>query len=163
MSCIIYFDLDGVLADFHKGFFDVTGSAPGDFSANEMWTHVSNTQYFFLNLEVTSGGKALFDFARNYGEVRFLTAIPRATTYPTAADEKVRWTTKYFGDVPVTAVQYARQKADYAPPHDILVDDSSENIRRWIKAGGQGIVHSSLDDTVAVMLDIVNRSQVTAV
>jgi hypothetical protein len=144
----IHLDLDGVLADFRKGFLAKTGLIPEECSTDEMWARVASIQNFFLQLDVTADGWRLFEFAQTLGEVHILTAIPRRTTYPTAEDEKRQWAAIYFCDVPVTVVQYARQKADQARPGDILIDDSPENVRRWNAAGGLGIVHTDFDNTV---------------
>lgn len=154
-SRIIHLDLDGVLADFRKGFVAVTGRQPEEFSVDEMWASVASVNGFFLELEITQGGRELFTFAQSLGEVRILTALPRKSTYPTAADEKRLWVDRHFGDIPVVTVQYARQKADLARQHDILIDDSPENVRRWVKAGGLGVVHTDLDSTVAALIEMV--------
>ena len=57
----------------------------------------------------------------------------------------------HFGDVPVRVVQYARQKADFSRPGDVLIDDAPDNIRRWVKAGGFGILHADFNSTVAAL------------
>jgi hypothetical protein len=145
---LIHLDLDGVLADFRKGFVAKTGLVPEECSTDEMWSRIAAVQKFFLQLDVTADGLRLFAFAQMLGEVRILTATPRRTTHPTAEVEKRQWAAIHFGDVPVTVVQYARQKADQARPGDILIDDSPENIRRWNAAGGLGIVHTGFDNTV---------------
>jgi 5'(3')-deoxyribonucleotidase len=153
-SRIIDIDLDGVLADSRKGFMKIVGQAPQEFCVDEMWVRVASIPEFFLRLDVTAEARALFAFVQTLGEVRILTATPRKTTYPAAADEKRRWTALHFGDVPVTIVQYAHQKADYARSGDVLIDDSPGNIRRWVKSGGLAIVHTDLDSTMAALLKI---------
>lgn len=146
---IVHLDLDGVLADFGRGLVEATGKAPDAFSVDEMWARVAAIPEFFLGLETTTAAHELLAVARSLGEVRILTAIPRRTTYPAAAEEKRRWVARHFGDLPVVVVQYASQKADHARPGDILIDDAAENIRRWVKAGGTGIVHTDLVQTLA--------------
>jgi 5'(3')-deoxyribonucleotidase len=136
---IIHFDLDGVLADFCKGFMEIAGKRPEAFGTDDMWAYVASAPEFFLRLEVMPGTKEMLHLAASMGEVRILTAIPRKTTYPAAEDEKRQWVARHFGDISVTVVQYARQKADHAMPADILIDDAEDNIRRWIRAGGIGI------------------------
>jgi len=153
-SRIIHLDLDGVLADFRKGFTAVAGRPPEAFGVDEMWAQVASVNEFFLGLDVTDEGRELFAFANTLGEVRILTALPRKTTYPTAAEEKCRWVARHFGDVRIVTVQYAHQKADHARQHDILIDDSPENVRRWIKVGGHGIVHVDLARTIAALLEL---------
>lgn len=146
---IIHLDLDGVLADFHRGLVEATGQAPDAFSVDEMWARVAAIPEFFLGLATTAAAHELVAAARALGEVRILTAIPRRTTYPAAEEEKRRWVARHFGDLPVVVVQFARQKADHARSGDILIDDAAENVRRWVKAGGIGIVHADLVQTLA--------------
>lgn len=148
-SRIIHFDLDGVLADFRKGFMEIAGRPPETFSTDEMWAHVASVPEFFLRLDVMPNAMDLFTAARTYGEVRILTAIPRITTYPAATEEKQRWVARHFGDAAVTVVQYARQKAKHARPGDILIDDAADNIRRWVEAGGIGIHYVDTVEAVA--------------
>lgn len=156
---IIYFDLDGVLADFRKMFVAITGHQPEAFSVDDMWSRVLSVPEFFLSLDVTPEGKRLFTVAQTLGEVQILTATPRKSTYPSAVKEKNQWVHMHFGDVPVIAVEHVRQKSDYARCEDILIDDSADNIRRWSKAGGHGIIHTNLDSTLAELMEITKKNK----
>lgn len=147
----VYFDLDGVLADFRQGVIDATGQPPEAFDADTLWQRIAAVPDFFVGLAVLEEGRTLLGMAMDTHRVAILTALPRASTYPDAAHEKRRWTIQHFGALPFFAVQYARQKADYATPSDILIDDNAENIRRWKKAGGIGILHRSFNETVAAL------------
>jgi 5'(3')-deoxyribonucleotidase len=153
---IINFDLDGVLADFRKRFVEIAGQTPDTFTVDEMWARVASVPEFFLRLDVAADAMEMFALARTLGEVRILTAIPRKSTYPDAAEEKRRWVAQHFGEIPVTVVQYARQKADHARPGDVLVDDAADNVRRWIEAGGTGIVHVSAAQTMPLLLSALH-------
>ena len=148
LNLTIHFDLDGVLADFRRGFVERIGERPEAFPVDEMWKRVAAVPRFFQQLPVMPGAHEMLSFAASIGTSRILTAIPRLTTYPTATEEKHYWVRKNLGDIPVTVVRYARQKTEYAHPRAILVDDTSENVQRWIKAGGIGIIHVSAKETM---------------
>jgi 5'(3')-deoxyribonucleotidase len=151
MTRIIHFDLDGVLADFRKAFVAITGQPPEAFSTDDMWSRVATSPQFFLHLDVTAEGNALLDIAKSLGEIRILTAVPRKATYPSAEIEKRKWVARHLGEIHMVVVQYARQKAEYARPGDVLIDDSPDNIRRWVRAGGTGILHIGFTNTVEVL------------
>jgi 5'(3')-deoxyribonucleotidase len=150
---VIHFDLDGVLADFRKSFVLESGLAPEDLSADKMWSRVAAVPEFFLRLDVLDSGRTLFDMARKLGEVRILTALPRKTTYQAAEDEKRRWAAANFPEATFVAVQYASQKANHAVPGDVLIDDSPDNIRRWIRAGGVGLLYTNVEATASALLE----------
>ena len=147
----VYFDLDGVLADFRQGVIDATGQPPEAFDADTLWRHVAQVPDFFTNLSALPDAEELVWIAMETSRVAILTALPRASTYPGAAMEKRGWVGLHFGSLPFFAVQYARQKADYAKPDDILVDDNADNIRRWQQSGGIGILHRSFEETAAAL------------
>ena len=157
---VIHFDLDGVLADFRKGFAVNHGFSPDGLSADELWARVAATPEFFLRLDVLESGQRLFAIAKSLGEVRVLIALPRKTSYAAAEEEKRRWTETNIGaDVPFVAVQFASQKEKFAMAGDILIDDSEENIRRWVRAGGIGIVHTGFDISVSSLLAAFNMNR----
>jgi 5'(3')-deoxyribonucleotidase len=154
---IIHFDLDGVLADFRKGFTDNFGVSPESMTSDEMWTRIAAQPEFFLKLDVLKSGFELIELAKSLGEVRVLTALPRKATYALAEDEKRRWAAMHLGsDIPLVAVQFASQKPRWARAGDILIDDAEENVRRWNKAGGIGIVHTYFDTSASALLAAFN-------
>jgi len=50
---------------------------------------------------------------------------------------------------------YSYNKKKYAAPNHVLIDDRKDNIEGWESEGGVGILHTSAEDTIAKLLNIV--------
>ena len=61
----IYFDLDGVMADFDRGVYELCGmdafSHEDDKSDDIMWLRIKEVGHFYDKLELMPGAKELFD------------------------------------------------------------------------------------------------------
>ena len=133
---MVYFDMDGVLADFDGYYSQVIGDRLPDGSA--IWSRVAQYPSFFLDLPVMPGARELWAVVPP--EKRgILSAVPYSIE--NGADHKRRWLEKHFavsGDN-VILVRGRKNKAKYAKPGYILIDDRADNIREWEEAGGIGI------------------------
>lgn len=120
-----YFDMDGVLANFHKAFALDRG--------------VALKRDAMANLE---------PFAENVSAVRSLIAAGAQVYILTkAANEdgkagKIDWLAKFIPEL--TAEQFicivgSGRKVDFIREDGILVDDDVKNIRQWTKAGHEAI------------------------
>ena len=119
-----YFDMDGVLANFHKAYAtDKTTACKRQTMAN------------------------LEPFAENVQTVRNLIAKGiKVYILTKAANEdgkagKVDWLAKYIPEI--TAEQFicivgSGRKVDYIREAGVLVDDDAKNIRQWVKGGFEG-------------------------
>ena len=121
MTQTYYFDMDGVLANFHKAYAQNRAAA-----LNE---HVMAT---------------LEPFEHNVALVRELIALgQRVYILTKAANEagkagKVEWLAKYIPEMDaehfICIVGHAK-KVDYIREEGMLVDDDMKNLRPWKKAG----------------------------
>ena len=81
----IYFDMDGVLADFDRGVRELCGMEALDQGTRSpaqddiMWEAIRKIDHFYDKLELMPGAKEMFDTLREkYGDkVEILTGIPR--------------------------------------------------------------------------------------
>lgn len=118
----IYFDLDGVLADFDRGVEELAGFDRNGADANsnvqddEMWKAIAKVPNFYDKLELMTGGKKLFDtLYQIYGErVEILTGIPKPKrNITTAAEDKINWVHRILGtEIKVNTV-FREEKKDY--------------------------------------------------
>lgn len=156
---IVYFDMDGVLADL-DGMLCVQGrtsrDALKDRSLREVLISKSvkadpsshyrdipasrNVEFKSLMRRLTESGVRV-EILTSYGE----SAEPDRGVSAHAG--KVAWLSAYYHSEPplisrFNGVQNCHQKQFFASPRSILVDDQEENIRQWKEAGGVGILYS---------------------
>jgi 5'(3')-deoxyribonucleotidase len=130
-----YFDMDGVLADFHSTYTERAQAFSRDYLAN------------------------LAPFGENVKTVRNLIAHGEQVYILTkAANEaakagKIDWLAKYIPEITaeqfICIVGYGR-KVDYIREDGMLVDDDPKNTRQWVKGGHEALLLSYKGEAVAL-------------
>ena len=153
----IYVDLDGVLADFVKG---VAQLLDGGYSEekyesdpkyrSKMWKAVEDYAKeggkLWLELDPMHDAKQLWNYVKDYGpEILSATGNPEYG----AAPQKLEWVAQHVDpNVKVNLTRKSADKAEYAAPNYILIDDKEKSIGPWKAAGGIGILHTSAANTI---------------
>lgn len=156
----IYFDMDGVLADFERGVKEICGLTPPSQNAkhhkpgedDEMWEAIKACPHFYDYLELMPGAKAMFDAVyEKYGDrCEILTGIPkpRREIVNAASDKKV-WVKRLLSEEVVVNIVFREEKPKYCHGEGcVLIDDMERNIRDWKALGGTGIVNVSTEETM---------------
>ena len=143
---MIYLDMDGVICDFDGYFEHLFGVLPRQIPATERWKKVNSTPNYWADLPKMPEADTLINYLKNYGFM-ILTGIPHSGSEK-AQNEKRIWLKNHYGIETNIVCCFSKDKANYCQVGDILIDDWSPNIERWIKAGGTGILHTSVDDTL---------------
>ena len=143
----IYCDMDGVLADFERGYEELTGiELQGEFNpeGTEFWDPIQKAGVkFWAGLKWMSDGQRLWDYIKNK-DTKLLSAPSRDQSSRIGKHVWVKH------KIPGTKLilRYASQKQELAEPNAILIDDRKKNIEQWEAAGGIGILHTNTEDTI---------------
>ena len=155
----IYFDMDGVLADFGRGVRELCNmealSQNGERDLKQddlMWEAIRDTDCFYDRLELLPGAQEMFDeiYAKYKSRCEILTGVPKPERgILTAGQDKTAWTRRLLSkDVKVNIV-LRKEKIQRCTGLDaVLIDDYAKNIREWQAAGGTAILHTSAENTL---------------
>lgn len=160
----IYFDMDGVLADFERGVKELCHMDPPNQNDkekdpnadDEMWAKIKEVGDFYYKLEFMPHAKEMFDLVYSkYGDkCEILTGIPKEKRkIVTAGEDKIRWVRDYLSkDIKVNIV-YREDKPKYCTGSDcILIDDMEKNIQEWEADGGTGVRNSGACSTIVQLI-----------
>lgn len=136
----VYFDLDGVLADF-----DAKTSMNGKFSSAVFRREVMEEK-IFENLEpMLSGFKLLKELEKFDVTIEILSSLgsPHSEDMQLeVAEQKKAWLANYgLGHLTANFVTHKGKKKLFATPHSILIDDTIQNIYDWNENGGLGMFY----------------------
>ena len=160
---MIYFDMDGVLADFDRGVVELCGmrQLPQDESRTDeedalMWEKIREVGHFYDKLEPMPGAVEMFRKVYDLfgAKCEILTGIPKPERgIVTSAEDKVAWTRRILSDnVKVNTVARKDKKLFCTGPDSILVDDLEKNITEWKAAGGTGILFRNAEQAMEEIL-----------
>ncbi len=146
-------DLDGVLASFDKKVEQIFNKPISEVSRKDLWGGIKRYNYevepFFLNLELMPGALELFRFANsNFQDVFILTATGHA--FDGIGEQKRRWVAKHLSpNLRVETVRKSEEKAQFANPKTILIDDRIKSTGPWESAGGIAILFKNSQQAIA--------------
>ena len=150
MITTIYLDMDGVIADFDKGYSSIYGiNCRDDPNADIRWYEfVKNDGFRNLptTIDFTVLTTKLFSLDVN---VEILSSLSIRNNYKDVAKQKYAWLEEHrLGDLPVTFVRKKVEKSDYADNTTLLIDDSAGCVDPFRARGGFAIQHSSARKTI---------------
>ena len=149
----VYVDLDGVVADFERAFNDTYPAKLSSLSHDELAEYKKNfaKEGVFGSLPVFQGSKRFIESLVKMGhEVEILTAV---SEYDSAenAKQKAKWVKTHLGDIKFNWVKKSHEKAKFAGPGVLLIDDRDKSIVPFKRAGGLTIKHTKFSDTLKKM------------
>lgn len=151
----LWLDLDGVLADFERKVSDISTIPFASMKKSSVWYHIQryndNVKPFFESLDKMQDADDLLDWVvGKFGTIKILSACGH--TPKGAADQKRKWVADNVEPrvphIVAKIVTSSEQKAQYASPTSILVDDRMKSIDPWVRAGGIGVHHQNTNDTI---------------
>jgi 5'(3')-deoxyribonucleotidase len=151
----VYVDMDGVIADFDRGFYEMTGMETDHVQDNELWAAIDahGKARFFSELPWMPGGKELWQFVTsNFLKVKILSALGKSDKIDKQTTQgKLAWLRHNIPNLQlddIILVDNKHRKRHYSKPGDIIIDDTPVVIEEWLKKGGIGILHKTASDTI---------------
>jgi len=140
--------MDGVLTDWEKQFERLFGvpvetyeSEHGKEKRYEL-VH-KNSPNFYATMPWMNDGKILYNFIKE-----FPTEILSHATDAECKQGKEKWLSDHNVTLKQNLVPEREDKAKFATPDSILIDDREDNVNEFIQAGGIGILHKNATDTI---------------
>ena len=144
----IFCDMDGVLVDFEKGYFDLTGVSTKQFVKGDatFWAPIDKEgAEFWATLPWMRDGQELWRYIKKYKP--YILSSPSQSQ--TSRVGKEAWLKIHLQNSYKKAYFYPRsQKQLFSGENKILIDDLANTIDEWNKGGGIGILHTSAASTI---------------
>ena len=147
----LYLDMDGVLADFHKEY----DKLDPNHEDRKKFRHAVIDGKIFTKLDFMPDTQELLNHVYKLHGVHIEILTSMGTHDPFQAQEakhqKLAWL--QIKNIPYKAnfVHSKQEKAQYATPTSILIDDSAGCISPFIEAGGHGILHKHASETIRIL------------
>lgn len=151
----IFVDMDGVIANFDKGYMREFGISP-----KETRNRKEFNGYFdkfidnkgFQNLEPMSDMKILIDFLNTLPiSKEILSSTAREEYYDELSSQKSFWLDVQGINYKANFVPGKKHKYKWATPNSIIIDDTESVIDDWVNAGGIGILHKDAISTISIL------------
>lgn len=157
----IYFDMDGVLADFEKKYYQHFDTHIDSTPDHILWNNIKKIEDFWLNLDEIEGSRNIWDFAhlQPKTEIEILSAPSRHDER--SLPQKNAWLDqKYPKHTFKRNFVRARDKQKFANSKSILIDDMKRNTDQFISAGGKSILFNNsnqvLEDLKKVLDELIS-------
>jgi hypothetical protein len=153
-SMQLYVDMDGVLVNWLKGFHALTGM---DVDAHDKKYGVASTwkrinaagSKFWADMEWMPDGRQLWNYIKSAKPI----ILSKPSTHPSSKVGKKIWVEKHLGkDIPYI---FSPDKYKWASKESVLIDDDIKNVYPWKRAGGVAVLHTSADETIAKLKNIL--------
>jgi hypothetical protein len=147
--------MDGVLADFNKEYtkFDPQKADRKRFRESVLQYHI------FEKLDFMPDAQELLNHVSRLHGVNIEILTSMGTHEPMQANmaqmQKLKWLNAKNIPYKANFVHNKQEKAKYANPRSILIDDSVGCISPFIEAGGHGILHVNASDSIRILDSII--------
>ena len=146
----LFLDMDGVLADFDRGWELHFGTPflrdeKGQYIKEDIdWSTIPDD--FFRHLPPMEDLEELLSYTTRHNPI-VLTGVPKSLTH--VPNHKLAWAAQHLGPNIEVRCCYSREKCLHANTGDILIDDWEKYKSLWIKKGGIWITHTNTKSTIS--------------
>ena len=147
----LYLDMDGVLADFTKEYM----KHDPEMKDRKRFREAVLNDKIFTKLDFMPDTRELLNHVSKLHGVNVEILTSMGTHDPFQANEaryqKLQWLEKHNIPYRANFVHNKKEKAQYATPTSILIDDSVGCVSPFIEAGGYGILHVNASDSISLL------------
>ena len=164
----IYLDIDDTLTNYSERLKSMIIDDPetGEKRPIKASDTVDNLE-FWSSAKWLPGAEEMVDFIKsNFDKVEILSAVPELSKAKQAETGerfwnapilgKEDWLKHNIGDIKTNWTRSGSQKAAFARPNTVLIDDKLENIRAFQKAGGIGILYDNPSNVIAQLESLLD-------
>ena len=146
----IFCDLDGVLCDYEAqwNLMTKTGMSPSKFvdmyGKDELIEELKkHGEKFWSTMPFKPDGLLLWNYIKRHRPIILTSHIKTDE----CSRGKTIWVRNHLSPI-ITEVIISSEKEKYADKYSLLIDDKGKNVRKFIIAGGSGIIHESSIETI---------------
>ena len=158
----LYLDMDGVLCDFHKAYLALPDVKEGEFDRKKFRSAVLDYK-IFQDLDFMPDAQELLNHVSKLPvHIEILTSMGTHDPFQgnEAKAQKQHWLNSHNIPYRANFVRSKPEKAEYATPTSILIDDSFGCVKPFEFAGGHAILHTSAKKTIPELDNLI--LQITA-
>jgi len=148
----LYLDMDGVLCDFQKAYQALRTGAPDN---KKRFRSAVVDHKIFETLDFMPDTQELLNHVSKLTNIKVEILTSMGTHEPfqanSAKTQKLHWLHKHNIPYKPNFVHSKEEKAKYATPTSILIDDSPGCIGPFERKGGHGILHTSSATTIPIL------------
>jgi hypothetical protein len=156
----IYVDMDGVLCNFDKRYFELFNEPSSvsrekkEFSKN--WTDFVMGKNF-QTLEVFPGAYDLLNFLNSLKNVKLeiLSSSGGEKYHDEVEKQKRIWLINHGVTYKPNIVSSRKLKSEFANPDSLLIDDTRDVVKSFIDASGKAILHTDALMTIGIIKQIM--------
>lgn len=150
-------DNDGVFAAFDEHYEALFGVNPNVHGDPLIWDYINADHgKFWGGMPLKAGAMEMWEAFKPFNP-RFITGCPKIG-YEEAEAHKRVWLKQHFGNVEVVTCLSRDKQVHMRAPGDVLLDDRSSNIKRWVKAGGVGILYRNHEQAIRDVREVLGGS-----
>jgi hypothetical protein len=158
---ILYLDMDGVICNFERRWIELFGETAKesrdrkDFSSNwDIFVQMKN----FETLDAFPGSYELLSFVfelRGKIDIEILSSSGGQKYHNEVSAQKQVYLKKRNIAFPTNFVPGRKLKRNFATPNSVLIDDTPDVIDGFNAAGGIGILHKDVSETLNRLKELV--------
>lgn len=176
MDIVLYCDLDGVLADFETGFINYYNKIMDESKVykklDDLISSIGEKEFyqvlnsapsdFWSGLEFYKNGKSIWSKIKHYNPI--ILSSPAKSEF--SVNGKIEWIENHLGK----DVRYIinSEKQNYVKDNyllldyeigkpKVLIDDYKVNITKWESAGGFGILHRVVGESLDMLDEVLKQ------